>query len=187
MKKTIAILLVLIIGMAGVFAADLTANLNLITTVYEFNEMIITEENDVTWTPFGEGQKADVNARSTYTGTTAETRKSIDPYTTDAQAVGYLHTRTNLRRGYTVKVKATQLSSLDETTQEIDYSIFNGGESPVYTTAATPPVAVTFVEQESGTGMRLKSTPISVLLLATGDELSAGVYTGDITFEYTAL
>lgn len=187
MKKTIAILLVLVIGMAGVFAADLTADLNLITTVYEFNEMKITEANSVTWTTFGEDQEADVNASSTYTGTTVATRKSIDPYTTTAQDVGYLHTRTNLRRGYTVTVKATQLSSLDVTTQAIDYSIFNGGESAVYTTAATQPVAVTFVEEGSGTGMRPKSTPISVLLSATGDTLSAGVYTGDITFEYTAL
>jgi len=182
MKKTIAILLVLVIGMAGVFAA--TADLNLITTVFEFSEMKITEsDTPITWNSWENA--TDGNFSSTYTGTANESRKAINPYETDAQNVGYLNTRTNRRGGYNVTVSATVLTSTDDTTvQDINYEIYNDTETAVYT-AGTTTSAATFVTEGIGQGMRSKQTPISVKLLTTGDDLSSGTYTGDITFTYT--
>lgn len=188
MKKTIAILLVLVIGMVGVWAA--TADLNLTTKVYEFNEMKITETpTPATWTAFPSNPLANTNPVAT-TYTTNANRKSVDPYVTTSQNVGYLQTRTNIRRGYTVSITATQLSSTEgatgsEITQVINYAIYND-TSLIYTTADTAPAAATFLSVSNGTGMRATTSPINVILSSTGDELSAGTYNGDITFTYTA-
>ena len=182
MKKTIAILLVLVIGMAGMFAA--TADLNLITTVFEFSELKITEsDSSITWNSWTNA--ADGNFSSTYTGTDNENRKEINPYLTTAQNVGYLNTRTNRRGGYDVTVSAIALTSTDGTTvQDINYEIYNGTATAVYTVGTSTSPA-TFVSEAVGQGMRSKQTPISVKLLSTGDALSSGTYTGDITFTYT--
>jgi len=196
MKKTIAILLVLVIGMVGVWAA--TADLNLITIVYEFNEMIITENSTVpTWTTFP--NTTNLGLASTYTDTSNANRKAVDPYNSTYQNVGYIHTRTNMRRGYSVSISATQLISSETGTAEgasaivekINYSIYNdlSGSTPtaVYTTADTAPNPETYVTQAAGTGMRVKSTPVYIKLATVGNSLSAGTYTGDITFTYTAI
>lgn len=183
MKKTIAILLVLVIGMVGVWAAVNDVALNLITTVFEFSEMKITASSTVpTWTAWS--NTALGNYSASYTGTDNENRKSIDPYISTAQPVGYIHTRTNRRGGYTVSVSGTPLTSTDGTTvQYINYEIYNAGETAVYVVGTTAS-AQTFVSETVGTGMRLKATPVSVKLITTGDNLSAGVYTADITFSY---
>jgi hypothetical protein len=183
MKKTIAILLVLVIGMAGVFAA--TADLNLITTVFEFSELKITEsDTPIEWNSWANA--TDGNFSSTYTGTANESRKEIDPYITTAQNVGYLNTRTNRRGGYNVTVSATALTSTEGTTvQDINYEIYNDTTATAVYIVGTTPSAATFVSEGVGQGMRSKQTPISVKLLTTGDDLSSGTYTGDITFTYT--
>lgn len=196
MKKTIAILLILVIGMVGVFAAN-EAEVNLITTVFEFSEMKITEvmPESLTWTAFP--NSAVVGAFTTYTGTENANRKSIDPYTTALQSVGFLHTRTNRRGGYNIKVSATVLSSTEavggaNVVQTIGYDVYalDAGDASatpakIYTAGAA--TAEIFVSEGLSTGMRAKSTEIRVELATTGDNLSSGTYTGDITFEYVGL
>lgn len=183
MKKTIAILLVLVIGMVGVFAAVNDASLHLKTEVHEFSQMLITESKPVggvTWAEFGNTL---VESSGSYT--TTENRKGIDPYDATIQPVGFLHTRTNRRGGYEIMVSATLLTSTEGTTTEnIGYDVYKGeGQdlTKIYTAGGD---AVLFVSESPSSGMREQSNGISVQLETYGDNLSAGLYTGDITFEY---
>lgn len=184
MKKTIAILLVLVIGMVGVWAAVSDAKLHLTTAVAEFSEMLITaDSNEPNWATF---ENSLVENSASYTSNS--NRKSIDPYEDDAQDVGYIHTRTNRRGGYTITVTGAALSSTEGTTvQTISYEIYNtpaDTPSTAIFTVGDPSPAI-FVQEEIGTGMRAKKTAISVRLLNVGNDLSSGTYTGNITFAYT--
>jgi len=191
MKKTIAILLVLVIGMVGVFAA--TADLLLVSKVFEVNQMAIVQASSAApWTSFT--NDALVDSASTYTvASPTEVRQTVDPYTTAAQHVADLHTRTNNRQGFTVSIVATQLISSETvgsvtSDEKINYEIYNdNGSTKIYTTADTAPTAATFMSDAGTTkGLRVDSKPIYVKLLTTGAALNAGTYEGDITFTYTA-
>ena len=175
MKKTIAILLVLVIGMVGVWAATLSADLNLTTTVYEFSEMVISSDLAHTWATFDNTTTADV------INTPSNLSATINPYITTNQSVGYLHTRSNVRTGYTVNILATRLT---DDTKVIDYELYNDADL-VYTTSATTPVYTIFVTKPAGTGMQYDNSEILVKLTTTGDNLSAGSYSATVTFSYT--
>jgi hypothetical protein len=188
MKKTIAILLVLVIGMVGVFAA--TADLLLTTTVFEVNQMSIIEPDGTTpWTDF-ENAAAIATATSSY----STTRQTVDPYITTPQYIADVHTRTNNRQGYTVSIQATQLISSEivgenpADVEKINYTIYNdNGTTAIYTTADTLPASATFMSDDGTTkGLRATEKPVYVKLLTTKDNLNAGTYEGAITFTYTA-
>jgi hypothetical protein len=104
MKKTIAILLVLVIAMAGVFAANPVNNANaqiiLNTTVSGINYIAITST----------GLSSDTTTMAgflTHTGTPLA-EKAI---TTTSSTIGHLNLLTNARTGIDVFMKSTQLGS----------------------------------------------------------------------------
>ena len=101
MKKTIAILLVLVIGMAGVFAAS--ADLTLITTVPVNDEIKLTPYENSTYNFGSVGSTTDFDmdfSLDAWDNTSNET----------AQSVAYVHARSNRSGGFKVTATATALS-----------------------------------------------------------------------------
>ncbi|ADY12442.1 hypothetical protein SpiBuddy_0613 [Sphaerochaeta globosa str. Buddy] len=197
MKKTIAILLVLVIGMVGVFAATAPADVSLFvkTSVYAINEMKITAAATPTsWTT--NAQAAEIRASSSVYDS-ALSANSVNTSSTSAQIVGYLQTRTNNRLGVEVKVQASKLKYNITTTQDvegiptevtttvdsIDYTV-TGGANPYNTASNT--TAVSYMTIAAGTGLRLGDVKtVQVTLESNVANKTAGNYVGDITFNYT--
>jgi hypothetical protein len=113
MKKTIAILLVLVIGMAGVFAAD--ASLKLTTTVNTLNEFKITSE------PIGTGNEQNYSA-FTALETLEETTVAADG-TLGSDA--YLAVANNSTTPFTVGLRASKLTA-DGINTTIGYTVTCG-------------------------------------------------------------
>ena len=199
MKKTIAILLILVIGMVGVFAATApnAQELHLKTTVVAINEMHITEvDGEPEWTS-SFGSNSEVSASSTaYGGATYYSEITLDE---TLQTVGELHTRTNNRNTITVKITATALETSTTTTGDggtttttiddtIHYTVTGGNVSNAsYHTGlvnGNPLAAVAFHVMPAGSGLRDLSTDIEVTLDSGVAKKTAGEYTGYITFNY---
>jgi hypothetical protein len=100
MKKTIAILLVLVIGMVGVFAAD--ATLNLTTSIDKVNRIAITL-----------GSSYAFPTLSTEEPVVSETviLDHAVTFSTSAVDVGYIHYKTNNPNGVTVSMDGTYLEN----------------------------------------------------------------------------
>ncbi len=188
MKKTIAILLILVIGMVGVFAAD-TSKVTLTTTIFSINEMVITAPTATAagWTEYADLSAA-VSSFTDYDGSV-----TVDAFdSTDTQPVGKLWTRSNNRVGYTVTIKADPLKPTgvdNPNTEQIDY-VVSGGELPeVGYSTATPPTADAdkiYLSQDATAGLHEKSAVIYVKFNSSSAGVSADTYEGDITFTFTS-
>jgi hypothetical protein len=119
MKKTIAILLVLVIGMAGVFAAD-DASLKLTTTVETLNEFKITSE------PIGTGDEHNYSA---YTALTALPETSVAADGTLGSSA-YLAVANNSTTAFKVGLRASKLTATGINTT-IGYTVTCGTASSV--------------------------------------------------------
>jgi hypothetical protein len=185
MKKTIAILLVLVIGMVGVWAADdPAATLNLKTTIDEVNRIAIT-------------------TGSTYAFDTVSTENpeaSILNHTvafsTAAVDIGYIHYKTNNANGVTVSMNGTYLQNSDNTTYRIPYQIdvLAGSVSGDTTkslvklnaTGDTDEAVVLFTAA-SGTSLFTDHRQIQIKGVAgTAADYPAGLYSATVTFTLTA-
>jgi hypothetical protein len=185
MKKTIAILLVLVIGMAGVFAAVADeAILNLVTSVSAFDEIKLSEEETYTWGTVGEVTDAN-NDLGPITVTT------WDNTTTDSyQNVAYVHARSNRRGGFKVSATATALSmSEGESGSEQSYYIgykINAGNVAALSVAAddtTTTVGDIFsITTNNGTHFNTGSELIQVAPLGKTADYRVGDYSATITF-----
>ncbi|MDD2396126.1 MAG: hypothetical protein PHG12_10350 [Sphaerochaeta sp.] len=130
MKKTIAILLVLVIGMVGVWAAD--AQLNLKTTVPDRTYMFVSSADSQTPTPgtYAEflaaagllsGSSATIGEEAIAIAQLGNTIPStIVLLQDDSQNVGKLHFLTNSATSVTVQLTADQLKgALESNTYRI--------------------------------------------------------------------
>ena len=184
MKKTIAILLILVIGMVGVFAAVSPMDLHLKTTVTAIHEMRITaDENTPSWLTdiFTDGVQTFEASDSVYG--TAMTPKEISFNTTAAQIVGYLHVRTNSRTAVMVSITAEPLESVASgSTDVINYVVSNATGNVFDTSDDT--TEKLFYTLAAGTGLHAGFQKISVAL-EDASEKPADDYTGNITFIYS--
>lgn len=174
MKKTIAILLVLVIGMAGVFAADTSpaiAELDLTTTIgLVFRTKLVATANQLTSPDFTNFEAA----------STLLTSQPVDLNTTD---FGYLYIMTNNATGYELAISAQPLASSGIATS-IDYVISAGGAS--YDTADTGATATT-VTSSAITALDVDEYTVSVDLdETTYNAALPASYTADVSFTFTA-
>jgi hypothetical protein len=163
MKKTIAILLVLVIGMAGVFAVD-PADLFVKTTVFAINEMKITDSSTPpTWTVNAQTNNIDGSSSTHDTASNAATVETSDA---GAQTVGYLHTRTNNRLGITINYTVSGGTT--------DYDTSVGGNAVEYMSI-----------DSTSTGLRTGDVKTVQVTLEDDAEIkTAGDYVGNIVFNY---
>jgi uncharacterized protein YxeA len=200
MKKTIAILLVMTIALAGVFAA--------ITTVAEANasflvttSVIAVNRMQVTAAGFSEAHsETTLTAWDDYV-TSHKLDSVAAPESVDT--IGYLNVATNKIAGVAVKVSATPMVSPDTATDgyEIGYYITCNGSSAIHSgydnTANTGLAAVTATEattvvattdtQASG-ALKLTTFEIKAELDNTSFENAptATNYAGTVTFEFVS-
>ena len=187
MKKTIAILLVLVIAGVGLFAAANTFDsiLNIGTVIAPINQMAVTAANTpYVWTTPLDGENFTAfPSESAYSGLT-----DIDHYNKDG-VVAYLQARSNNRNGFKIDMNATALAStVGSVTEYIDY-IAKCGDAVVTTVAG----ATTVNSGTVGTILYanevayLDVTEITVNLTEKLEDAAEGTYTGTITFTYTAV
>jgi hypothetical protein len=194
MKKTIAILLVLVIGMAGVFAVipEADASFKVTTTVTPVNRIAVT--------------------KATYNGASALTTLAAweDYVTTNALStvaapaseatIGHLNIATNNTSGVAVKVSATPMVS-GENDYEIGYyvkvndsaAIFSGYDNSVETgldavSASAATTVVSASETQASEFLSLVTVDILAELDATSfdNAPTATDYEGTVTFEFVS-
>lgn len=170
MKKTIAILLVLVIGMVGVFAAT---DLNLTTTVAKFNAFKITA--------------ADHSSHSyndTFIGAYASDNvATIGVNSSGLTAATYLTMATNDTAGFTVQItNATKMTiGGSGTGSAIDYTIAGGSNTPgSWNTAATSPAAFDVMTvNATASGAEVTSTALTVTLDSVSYNNAEATETGE--------
>ncbi len=183
MKKTIAILLVLVIGMSGVFAAvDDEAVLNLTTIVPVFDEIILTSGSTYTWG--NPGVVTDIN------NDLAVNLLNVWDTTTAAQELAYVHARSNRTAGFKVTAKATALAMNDGSVETpawmyIGYVVV-AGDANVTVPAQAGETALTgnvmTVSATDGSAFASDSKLITVKPAGSNIDYKQGTYTADITF-----
>ncbi|MXI86764.1 hypothetical protein [Sphaerochaeta halotolerans] len=180
MKKTIAILLVLVIGMAGVFAAD-DASLKLTTSVGTLTEFKITQEAIGT---------SDTHDYSKFTALGVRNTSEVSRNSGIADAA-YITVANNSTTDYSIGVKASKLAA-DGIGTTIGYNVTVG----TVTVAALEPLAAststtyTEVIKVVGTaenGLTIASEQITASIITNEyDSAAAGSYEGFIYFNVTA-
>lgn len=196
MKKTIAILLILVIGMVGVFAnSQGSADLLLKTTVLPIDAMAIVKHGaDAPSFTSINGDETDFTSFTTDLATAVALDISN---TSTKQSVGDLYTFSN-RRLYQVKIVATALSSLVEggITAYMNYEV-SGGNSTAASTpfitngASTSTTEIVFYDHNaatvSGAAIGANAETIEVKLNTSHLDVPSGTYTGTITFNYVVI
>lgn len=176
MKKTIAILMILVLAGVGLFAAA-TDNFTVTTDVAPIDKMTVST---VEFTGTDE---------STFDNLTAYTNFAVTTQAGTKTGTGWLSTLSNNRKGYQVTMKATAMTSTEiSPAAYINYEVecnavtltTNNGTT---VTAATPVVNIT----SPVTAIGSTSNEISVTVNAAQYAAAvAGSYTGTVTFTYTA-
>lgn len=185
MKKTIAILLVLVIGMAGVFAAD--ADLTLTTTVPMNDEIKLTAYETTSFV-FGDVGSTTVFDYSfdldVWNNTSTET----------SQNVAYIHARSNRSGGFKVTATATALTMTEGSGESavnyyIGYKITAGDAANVEvpaSNATTTVGTVMTVAAPSGVGYSQSQKPITVIPAGKSIDYKQGQYEATVTFTVAA-
>lgn len=184
MKRKLFIALILIttitISLTANPQANPTSGFDVKTTISPVNNMKITNaevdvstyhnpNNDFKGTVViassGEGQNMDASGNVAFSA--------------------YISTLSNNRKGYSVMMSATPLTSTSESfTATINYTVSSGGAS-FFTKTDTNAVEV--IEVTNLTELDTESLPISVAVERNEyDSAVAGTYVGTITFEYIA-
>ena len=177
MKKTfITTLLILIIASASIFAAPVTDNFTVTTTIAEIGNMKIVTTNAVP-------------TDNAFTGLTAFSTLSVNS-SGDKGTVAHMATISNKRSGYKVTMAATPMTSIvsGQANSYIDYTVGCGGQSIV--TKGTNPAVVTGTSVDTVTSLAVltgKSLPITLSVDGTTfAKAVSGSYTGTVTFTFTA-
>jgi hypothetical protein len=192
MKKTIAILLVLVIGMVGVWAD--TTNLYLSTTVPLVNQMVVAPTTAIlasyTW-PSENGASNLLDDGATADDAFPVTSALEAELTTIAQ----LFARSNSRAGVAISLEATKLfddtaytATVTDDSLNIDYSIEVGGAAISFVNGekdGTPTYAIGSLAYNE-TGIDQKAWDIKVKLDESLANAAAGTYDAYITFTFTA-
>jgi len=195
MKKTIAILLVLVIGMVGVFAditvvAEADAAFKVTTSVTPVNRMAVTSAEAKL-----ASSATSLTAWDNYVTTNALT---TIPAPASEDLIGYLNIATNNVAGVAVKVSATPMTSTDAATDgyEIGYYItVNGSDKIVsgYSNSGLTPVSATPKTTVVETTETAANGSLSLTTYAINAELdnlsfenapTAINYEGTVTFEF---
>lgn len=191
MKKTIAILLVLVIGMVGVFAAySDTETVLLTTTVDPINQMAVVAIDEVlssySWpTATLEGSSSIYN--------TTESALAVDTVTGIESAfvrIAKLFARSNNRGGVNITVDATSLvdsasTSTNLDSKHIDYSLKVGSSAAINfingtkTTTSANVGSLTYVDS-----VAVDEWGIDVKLDESLAAAAAGTYNATITFTF---
>jgi hypothetical protein len=190
MKKTIAILLVLVIGMVGVFAV--AADLTLTTTVPMNDEIKLTAyDTDYDTNPFDFGTVGSTSQvdfvfdlGNAWDNTSADT----------PQNVAYIHARSNRSAGFKVTATATALtmtegSGASAVNYYIGYKITAGDAAGVVvpaTSATTNVGTVMTVAAPSGVGYSQSQKPITVIPTGKSIDYKQGGYEATVTFTVAA-
>jgi len=185
MKKTIAILLVLVIGMAGVFAeVGDQAILNLKTSVSAFDEIKLSSESTYTWGNVGEVTNSNNDLGPVIISAWDNT--SDDTY----QNVAYVHARSNRTGGFKVSATATALTmSEGETGSEQSYYIgykINAGDVTALSVTANDSITtvgdIFSITTNNGAHFSTGSRLIQVAPAGKIDDYRVGDYSATITF-----
>ena len=183
MKKTIAILLVLVIAMAGVWAVDpvhnSAASMTLTTGVTGINYIAITAEA----MPSGTDTMAEFISH-------ASTVLATKGITTTSSTIGHLNLLTNARTGIAVYMKSTKLSSSTSgNTATIDLSVVCAGDT--FNTASVPETNNGYVQilQATETAMAAGLFMSSYEITGAAEQLSFDAapvdsYTASLTFSF---
>lgn len=190
MKKTIAILLILVIGMVGVWADTDTATLAISSTVPAYNAIKITTEAYSFADPF--------SYAGFYDGTDEVVTSLVPIISTNYTAkvtVGYFNYFTNDLTGFSTTVSATPLiDEIDENvTTKIGYSVyltFDETSTEVVTVSKNAETAVSgsqFALPVNTNTVTTGSSPIEVKVVDNDFQtaLASDGYTANITFTYT--
>lgn len=176
MKKTIAILLVLVIGMVGVFAADpspATASLQLQTSVgLIFQTKLVATTNKLT----------PVNVTNFDAASTLLTEQIVDTLTRD---FGYLYIKSNNKPGYDLDITGSPLTSGSLDT-DINYILTAtaGSDSAKLDTLTT----ANNTKYTSSVFAALDVTEFVVSVVLNETDFAAalvGDYTADVIFSFT--
>lgn len=177
MKKTIAILLVLVIGMVGVFAAQ-TKVIDLSASVDAVNKLLITK---TAYTDFSQHAAAEDDA-----ATLEITIDDMDPI-----EVGYLTIFSNSRSGFDLSYEATALSStISGEIRYINYSLQIGSDTANSTSGSTNITETLSEQDETGedtTELTVYSKMITITPLDYDTAVAGDDYEGTITFTFVAV
>ena len=183
MKKTIAILLVLVVGTVSVFA-DNSTKLKLTTEVEPINKMVILNldfEGTIDWDDYDNGAYSVYN-EDAYGDITDATHYE------QAGKIATLHARSNSRSGFSITMKASPLASTvgegdDAISEYINYTVTVDGESS------------SSVDGADGDTATIATLGYDDLLITHSDDIylkldeklsdaASGIYNGYITFTY---
>ena len=189
MKKTIAILLVLVIAGVGLFAAPATIDktIKVTTTVPGINQMAISEAV----VPLNTKTADDFNTAigTEFTEFALEYGDSGTALTSDS---AFLYTLSNSRSGYSVTMKATAMANeTGNISSFINYTV-NCGSADIDTSDATTAGDEVAASSEVliSTGVaEVTLTKNQITIIVDGPEFAAaaeGDYEGIITFNYVA-
>lgn len=178
MKKTIAILLVLVIGMAGVWAAEVTtAELLLKTDVPLYNLLAITDAETTSF-DFEDYENTSLNEEFDIAGAF-----------TDPVTAAYLHYKTNNVGTVTLKIKGAALAS-DQTGSQTPYMPYTltVGNATIETVDDTEVTSADNVFEYLQEGLQTASLPIEVQITegSSINDYAAGYYSTTVSFIFTA-
>ncbi|MEA5106611.1 MAG: hypothetical protein VB010_04585 [Sphaerochaeta associata] len=170
MKKTIAILLVLVIGMVGVWAdtSPATSALTLTTEIgLIFQSKLVSTAN--------KADTVDVTGFESL-----ETLLPTQPVDPDTTSFGYLYIMSNNKPGYTLTITGEALTSTT-TTSIINYTLTAGTATYVSSTNASTPLATSTI-----TALDVDELAVSVdIVEADWNNALTGSYEADVTFSFT--
>jgi hypothetical protein len=185
MKKNLIALLIVALVTVGLFAATNPSNAEFTvkTTIDGINDMRITK------TPVALSTFDTANNLFTELSIGGATGAAVDTTTGVVTFNAYISTRSNNRKGYTVKLSATPMTSAPsgQTSAEINYTVAVAGDEAGSFDTAEDTTAVEVIVVESLSAVGVESRKIS--LTVDADEYTTaveGTYTGIVTFNYIA-
>jgi hypothetical protein len=185
MKKNLIALLIVALVAVGLFADPANATFQVQTTITGINEMRITA-TEVDLTDF-----ATADLFSTLTiGGTEDDAGTLDTSSGKVTFSAYISTRSNNRLGYTVKMKATPMTTtaVGSVIPEINYTVaVSGMEGGSYYSAdGVDPVEVINVPILEETSVESRAISLTVNMTDYNAAIT-GNYTGTVTFEYKSI
>jgi hypothetical protein len=187
MKKTIAILLVLVIGMAGVFATNpADAKLFLETEVVAINQMAVIAADDTTFT-WDDITTLDGGLSNGVYATTA----SAYAITSDLNdvTIAILKARSNHREGVALSLDATPLTSVESSvldSENIDYTVVVGSANINFDDGAKTTTASGIGSLAYADEVAEASWNVNLTLDESLADAAADTYTANLTFTFTA-
>jgi hypothetical protein len=189
MKKTIAILLVLVIGMVGVFAATdpSPAKLFLTTTVPAINQMAVISAADTEF-EWSEITTLDGGMTSIY-GDLASAFPVTSALEATAGKIAVLKARSNNRAGVELTLDATGLASVESSTvdsENIDYTVTVGGATISFVDGGKNVTYAGIGNLAYNDAVATGSWDVMLQLNESLASAAADTYTGNLTFTFEA-